>query len=247
MTNEQLAVSAKNGDVSAMEQLYTNNRGLIFHSVRPYRRMGYDTDDLMQEAYFALIKAVYSYKEDSGYKFTSYLTNTLKWYFSRLVQTDTNRRDLCVLDAPIDEDGETTRGDMLPDEGAEFEEDAIYNADMEKVFGLVKDALKGENNGDMMYNVLCDVFVTGETLAAIGKKYGVKGERIRQIRVKALRNLRNPKHKKLQAYREYVTYCSMRHGGFKEFKHTHTSGVEWAILKMEEKESDLYHDTIHKK
>ena len=106
---------------------------------------------------------------------------------------------------------------------------------MNQVFGLVKDALKGENNGDMMYDVLHDVFVAGKTLSEIGKKYGVKGERVRQIRVKALRNLRNPKHKKLHSYREYVIDRSVHHGGLKEFKYTHTSGVEWALLKMEER------------
>lgn len=240
MTNEQLAVLAKNGDATAIEQLYANNSGIIYQHLRPYERRGYEMDDLMQEAYFAMIKAVYSYKADSGYKFVTYLSNMLRWYFSRLIRKDTNRRDLCVLDAPIDEDGETTRGDMLKDEAAEFEENAIYNADMKRVFGLVKDALKGENNGDMMYNVLYDVFVTEETLAEIGRKYGVKGERIRQIRVKALRNLRHPRHKKLQAYREYVTDRSIHHSGLKEFKYTHTSGVEWALLKMEEKTERTY-------
>ena len=237
MSNEELAILAKSGDITAIEQLYTNNSGIIFQHLRPYARMrGYEMDDLMQEAYFALLKAVHSYTEDSGCKFVTYLSNMLKWYFLRLIKQDTNRRDLCILDAPIDEDGETTRADMLKDEAAEFEENAIYNADMKRVFGLVKDALKGENNGDMMYNVIQDVFVTGNTLAEIGRKYGVKGERIRQIRVKALRNLRHPRHKKLQAYREYVTDRSIRHGGLTEFKHTHTSSVEWALLKMEEKE-----------
>lgn len=240
MTNEQLAVLAKNGDINAIEQLYTKNSGIIFHRLRPYQRRGYDIDDLMQEAYFALLKAIGSYKEDSGYKFVTYLSNMLKWYFSRYITHDTNRRDLCVLDSPIDEDGDTTRADLLPDSAAEFEENAIYNADMKRVFGLVKDALKGENNGDMMYSVLHDVFISGTTKAEIGRKYGVSGERIRQIEVKALRKLRNPKHKKLQSYREYVTDRSIHHGSLTEFKHTHTSSVEWALLKMEQKTATAF-------
>ncbi len=115
------------------------------------------------------------------------------------------------------------------------------------MFGLVKDALKGENNGDMMYDILCDVFVAEKTLAEIGRKYSVNGERIRQIRVKALRNLRNPKHKKLHSYREYVIDRSIYHSGFTEFKHTNTSSVEWAVLKMEQKENNHFYDRIHRK
>lgn len=247
MTNEQLVISAKKGDISALEQLYTQNSGIIFRNCRPFERLGYETDDLMQEAYFVLLKAVDSYKEDSGYQFVTYLSNSLKWHFSRYVKRDKNRRDLCVLDSPVDEDGETTKADMLPDEAAEFEDSAVYNADMNQVFGLVKDALKGENNGDMMYDILCDVFVAGKTLAEIGRKYSVNGERIRQIRVKALRNLRNPKHKKLHSYREYVIDRSIYHSGFTEFKHTNTSSVEWAVLKMEQKENNHFYDITRRK
>ena len=143
MTNEHLVISAKKGDISALEQLYTQNSGIIFRNCRPFKRLGYETDDLMQEAYFVLLKAVDSYKEDSGYQFVTYLSNQLKWYFSRHVKRDKNRRDLCVLDSPIDEDGETAKADMLPDEAAEFEDNAIYNADMQRGVWTCKRRAKG--------------------------------------------------------------------------------------------------------
>ncbi|WP_337400222.1 hypothetical protein [Congzhengia sp.] len=66
MTNEHLVISAKKGDISALEQLYTQNSGIIFRNCRPFKRLGYETDDLMQEAYFVLLKAIDSYKEDSA-------------------------------------------------------------------------------------------------------------------------------------------------------------------------------------
>ena len=46
MTNEQLVISAKKGDLSAIEQLYTQNSGIIFRNCRPFERLGYETDDL---------------------------------------------------------------------------------------------------------------------------------------------------------------------------------------------------------
>lgn len=233
MTNEELVCLAQNGDMTAIEQLYTQNRGIIYSSCRRFSVFyGYEIEDLMQEAYFILLKAVRAYSEDSGYKFTSFLSNSLKWYFPRYIRQDKNRKDLCVLDAPISEEGEITKADLLPDETAEFEEDATYNADMSRVFGIVKDAMENENNGEMKYNVLHDIFADGHTKTALGKKYNLSTERIRQIERDALRHLRNPKHKNLQAYREYVTDRSIHHGSLHEFKYTRTSSVEWAVLKL---------------
>lgn len=234
MTNEELVLLAKKENLSAIEELYMQNRGVIWSRCKRYASYGYEMDDLMQEAYFVLLRAIGAYSEDSGYKFVSFLTNSLKWYFSRFIRQDKNRRDICVLDAPISEDGDTTRAELLPDESAEFEESATYDADMARVFDIVKDALKGENNGEMKYNVIHGIFVDGTTKTALGEKYHLSTERIRQIEKDALRNLRSPKHKKLQAYREYVTDKSLHHGNLSEFRITHTSGVEWALLKLED-------------
>lgn len=64
MTNEELVKKIKSGiDVqNNMGVLYEQNRGMIFKIVFPFSKM-VDIDDLMQEAYFGLVKAVEKYDE----------------------------------------------------------------------------------------------------------------------------------------------------------------------------------------
>lgn len=68
-----------------MMQLYNQNIGLLYRSLKRYN--GYDNiidkDDLMQEAYIYLYDAVSQYEADKGVRFTTYLTNSIKWNIGR--------------------------------------------------------------------------------------------------------------------------------------------------------------------
>lgn len=233
MTNEKLVILAKDGDISAIESLYTNNRGLIYLQIAPFLSYGYDEEDIMQEAYFAVLKAINAYKSDSGLKFTSYLRNAVRWHISRMVVQDKNRKDICVLDEPISEESEHTRAEFIIDENAEFEESTIYNADMSNLIGIVKNALSDRRNGELKYNILIDRYLYGLTLKAVGDKYGLHIPRIRDLEKEAFKDLRNPRNKKMQHYLEYIAERSIFHSGLQEFKNTHTSGVEWAVMKLD--------------
>lgn len=68
-----------------MIQLYNQNAGLLCRVLKGYN--GYsniiDKDDLMQEAYIYLYEAVSQYEADKGVRFTTYLTNSIKWNIGR--------------------------------------------------------------------------------------------------------------------------------------------------------------------
>lgn len=68
-----------------MMQLYNQNTGLLYRLLKRYNGYGniIDKDDLMQEAYIYLYEAVNRYKVDKGVKFTTYLTNSIKWNIGR--------------------------------------------------------------------------------------------------------------------------------------------------------------------
>jgi RNA polymerase primary sigma factor len=83
MSNEELVKLIKQGiNVSYhMEQLYIQNKGLIFSAIKKYRYACQadhnstpiiEMDELMNEAYFGLVKAVESYDESQGILFMSY-------------------------------------------------------------------------------------------------------------------------------------------------------------------------------
>ena len=85
--NETLVKRIQQGDNvnDNMMQLYNQNIGLLYRALKRYN--GYDNiidkDDLMQEAYIYLYEAVSRYKADKGVRFTTYLTNSIKWNIGR--------------------------------------------------------------------------------------------------------------------------------------------------------------------
>lgn len=78
MTNEQLVAQIQGGlDVKEnMQQLYLQNKGMIYRMVKKYRNIDKmtDIDDLMQQAYLGLVEAVDRYEPEKGVLFLSYAT-----------------------------------------------------------------------------------------------------------------------------------------------------------------------------
>lgn len=83
MSNEELVLQIQHGIDPAknMEQLYLQNKGLIFSVIKRYRyacQSGYDSvpiiemDELMNEAYFGLVKAVEGFNPEHGVLFSTY-------------------------------------------------------------------------------------------------------------------------------------------------------------------------------
>lgn len=232
MNNVQIIAAAKVGSKDAMLKLCLMNRRLIYKTVTKYKCIRYPIDDLMQEAYFAVVKAVKAYDPDSGYAFTTYLANALKWYFIHYVKGDKNRLDYCILDAPISAEDVTgtTKADMIADEAAVFEDDVLHRADMENVMQLLREELQGSYS--LYYDILYHYYAEKQTLNQIAKTLGCTLQNVQALKQKALRILRRPESKVTKAYREEIISASYHHSTLTEFKNTFTSSVEWAIEKM---------------
>lgn len=85
MSNEELAVYLKEHpiDKARLELLYMNNYGFIRKYIKRYFPCE-DIEDLMQESYFAMLKAIKGYDESKG-KFLTYLGYWLHAHLSRYV------------------------------------------------------------------------------------------------------------------------------------------------------------------
>ena len=64
--------SAKNGDKSAKERIYTENAPLIRSIVKRFKGKGVEYDDLYQIASIGFLKAIKNYDESFGVKFSTY-------------------------------------------------------------------------------------------------------------------------------------------------------------------------------
>lgn len=99
---------------------------------RAFNGNNYDFEDLVQSGYFAMLEAVRYYKTDSGYKFLTYLSQTLKKEFAQVSGVRTSKRDVLLnsfsLDDPIgEEDGASTLHDLVPDPQSELPYEGILN------------------------------------------------------------------------------------------------------------------------
>ena len=91
-TNEQLVQKIKTGEdvTENMAKLWQQNRNFVYLIARKYAKTETDIDDLMQEGYLALYKAVDGYDLSAGVPFISYAAYQIRQGLRRYWQN--NRR-----------------------------------------------------------------------------------------------------------------------------------------------------------
>lgn len=248
LTNEELAIHIADGSKDLVGELYQRNRGLLYkHAYRFYVlhsdrciSAGVTLDDMLNECYFAVYTAAKSYaKGERQYKFTSYLYYATLLYFQKMagIRTEKQRREplnYCKsLDAPIEGADELTLADTVEDtDAAEKADTLIDRLAYSEVFPEVKRILAKEPR---QYEIIYAMYHDNISQEEVARLQGVSREAIRQQKVKALRELRKPsKSKYLHSLYEDIICSSYNRGGLTAFKNTHTSSVEWAVMKIEE-------------
>lgn len=126
-----IAVAVQNGELDVLT-LWAAVRGYAYRKARRWAaaleyRSGQDIEDLMQEAFLAMLRAVGLWEQYKGMGFIGVYELTLRDGFSRACGCRTKReaedplRSSISLDAPIGEDGEEagTLVSLVPDESAE--------------------------------------------------------------------------------------------------------------------------------
>lgn len=246
MSNEELATRGIT-DKIAMSELYQRNIKIIYKMCNKFTNNHAAFDDLMQEAYFALIMAVQAYNKNTEHKFITYLTKVLKWHFIRYAGRKSNGKELLTLDAPVlnDGDNDTTKADLIPDETAaeEFEQ-LIDSVALNEVFEEVKIILDKYivNHGIKLplYDYIADYYINNMTYNEMADKYNVSRTSIEQGLRKAYQALRNPTYnKKLKSIFDDVIGQSICRSSFSFFQTSGMSSVEWAIIEIERQIQEL--------
>lgn len=94
LSNEELAVLARNGDKKARELLITRNMGWV-HTIanRQSKRLRHLTsDDLAQEGVFGLARAIDKYDETRGVRFLTYADHWVRAAIRRAIRGSTQEK-----------------------------------------------------------------------------------------------------------------------------------------------------------
>ena len=86
--DEELLREAKNGDRLAAERLVIENSGLIWSVARRFFGRGVDSDDLYQLGCMGFIKALKSYDESYGTRFSTYAVPKIAGEIRRFIRDD---------------------------------------------------------------------------------------------------------------------------------------------------------------
>lgn len=217
MTNEQLAEFIQQGGNDELlpllwekthKLIYMHCSNLYRANMERFKRHGIDEWDLKQSAYEGLLIAVKAYDRDKEYKFTTYLTYSIKKVVRDLIGVSGRReKDLLniseSLDRPISEDDTTELSEIIPDESASVPFEEVERFDICRVVREEVSKLP-----DLERKAIQALYFNNKTLKETGEILGgISPERARQRKAEGLRRLRRSRVMR-ELYSESITYTA---------------------------------------
>lgn len=204
MTNEQLATFiSQGGNDELIPLLWDKVRKLVYRKADSFYKLhvasckqhGVEVWDIRQAAYIAFLDALKGFKPESDLKFVSFISFPLQNAVRDLlgIRTEKGRNEplnnCTSLDKPVsDEDGSTTLIELQEDETSTDFIDRLESA-------LISDIIRAEVEtlNNPYYDVIRWYYFEDKKLGEIGELLSLSVERVRQIRIKAERELRKSK------------------------------------------------------
>lgn len=201
----RLAERIKIGDAKALEQLTKANLKFVVSMVHEYRTQGLSEDDLVSEGNIGLMRAAQKFDASKGTRFVVFAAPYVRKSIEEAVRehhllhpsikkeqgkTGTKSARSISIDQPLPpgSNNNITLKNILENQNAPYADEQL-NASI--VRSEVVDYLQHLNAREQ--NVLLLLFGLGEngqyTMAEVGEMLGLKRERVRQIRNKAIRKL----------------------------------------------------------
>lgn len=130
------------------------------------------------------------------------------------------------LDEPIDETGETTAGDLIPD-GCDVAGEVCDNVEREYNRRLLDDAL--QRDLDETARQVVRRYYGGEQLRDVADDMGLQYQQVADVHTKAIRALRRDMKLRVDYYRS----CDLYQYSFNRFKNSGLSSVEFIAERNE--------------
>lgn len=235
MTNEQLVQEIQSGNNTKenLATLYQQNKPFIRKVAKAFSRNEYDLDDLMQECYFAIEKAAYSYDVCAEASFLTYASYKLWSCCNRHV-----KKNYVVyvhsLEENIGSDEEAlTIGETLCSE-LNHEEQCLQDDLNKRIWERVE-----KLDNPRLISIVEGIYKDGKSQQQIAGEMEISGARVQQLQRRAFGILK--KTVEIQEAAEYYGYAcySAYNYTLSQYKNTMTSGVEHIVLKHLELEERM--------
>jgi RNA polymerase primary sigma factor len=204
----ELAKRIEQGDLEAKERMINSNLRLVVSLAKRYQGQELSLLDLIQEGILGLIRASEKFDWRRGYKFSTYATFWIRQAIQRglanqgrtiqiaeaadltLAEVEETReitRTVTSLDRPVNPEGDTGLGDLLPSEERGPSEEVEIGLREEAVHAALAHLPDQEREViKLRYGINGD---EPTPLREAGRRLGISPERVRRIEHKALERL----------------------------------------------------------
>lgn len=191
----ELSRRVRRGDEAAREELARANLAFVVAVARKFAgRGGARLDDLVQEGNVGLMKAIEHFDAKKNVRFATYAVWWIRAYITRYLKD--NRSHVrggeherismsdFSLDAPLDDDSESTYLERLEDAGPTPDQTFLALERDEEVSAALLRVKK--RLGDLGWDILQERLTQDKprTLEELGQRWGVSRERVRQVELK---------------------------------------------------------------
>lgn len=192
----RLAARAKSGDMRAQNKLVEANLRFVVTIARQYQGKGLVMEDLVSEGNIGLMKAAAKFDGERGLRFVNYAVVFVRQQIERALKKESceqrveNRMDgqTRSVDAPLGSKSNVNLLSVLVDANSPLADERTYSTAVERA---VEYALRSlDERESKVVGAYFGIEQDRLTMQEIADDMGLKRERVRQIRDRAIRRLR---------------------------------------------------------
>lgn len=212
----ELSRRISQGDDKALARLVEGNLKFVVVIARQYKGSGLAMEDLISEGNIGLMKAASKFDGDKGVRFVNFAAGHVRHQIEKaiaqqsgLYQVPRDAADDATahqqsralsVDAPLGRRSNMSLLSVLVNPDAPMADERVHSEAIEYAVEFALLALSQRES--QVVNAYFGIMQDHETMAEIAEDMGLKRERVRQIRDKAIRKLRKAYKQKLKDLRK---------------------------------------------